>query len=322
MIKLENPWLQMETDTKRRVNANEYIEFNWINDKEDRYCFGMIFSKKIDENKSRISMKHIDVFKGNIDGCGNIQLLLLDKSNWEVFKRICDDLISHIEENINNTNYENLVEQRLLRWKSIFQKYSDFLSFEKQMGLICELNFLKENIATEYSIGKAIEAWCGPSGDNQDFAIGDSIYEIKSYILTKGECISISSSKQLEILSSKMYLITIGILKDDTGITIQDMVEAIEKLIGSDSELKASFNNKLYEYGYMKDAIGNKSLHRFAFKAKTAYVVEDDFPRVLSKDIDNRITEFTYRIDMSKCREYKVDIDKVIKGDVLCDNNK
>lgn len=321
MIKANNPWLELVADSKKRVNSNKYIEFNWFKDENDRYCFGIILNNEIEDKTIRISMKYIDMYKSNFDGKGNIQVFLLDKTNWEIFKHICDDLIEYLEKQDNIDTYEILIEQRLLSWKKLFEKESDLFSLKKQMGLISELSFLKE-LSLEWSIEKAIDSWCGANGDNQDFAIGNRIYEIKSYILTKGELINISSSKQLDILPSELYLITIGLQNDETGLTIQDMIKTIDKLIGTNSELKTNFHRKLCEYGYFAELLGRQKLYKFAFKTKAAYLVGEKFPRVLSKDIDDRIVEFKYKIDMSKCHKFKLDFYKAIRKDKCSDNNK
>lgn len=284
MTKLINPWERLEVNCKIRANTNLNYEFNWFTDLNNRYCFGIVFNNVIEDVNSNISMKNIDILKGNIHGKGNIQLVLFDKSNWQLFKNLCDDIMQYLEGNKSIHAPENLVEQRLLDWKKLFEREGEILPLKVQMGLISELYFLKE-LSSEYSIERVINAWCGADRDNQDFAINNRIYEIKSYILTKGEVISISSTKQLVDLPGSFFLITIGLLKDTTGVTIQDIINTIDKLIGNNSELKTKFYIKLSQYGYYLEFLGKQNLYKFAFKSKAAYLVNENFPRIKSIDI-------------------------------------
>ena len=196
MTRVINPWDDLVVNSKRRASTSLKYEFNWFLDLQNRFSFGIAFEEMIDNLNTNVAMRHIEVLKGNINGRGNIQLILLDKNNWQLFKYLCDNIMQCLDEEASNCTPEILVENRLLAWKKLFEKDTEILSLKTQMGLISELYFLKE-LCSEYSLERAINAWCGSNKDNQDFAINDRVYEIKSYTLTKSEIITISSIKQL-----------------------------------------------------------------------------------------------------------------------------
>ena len=312
MTKAINPWNDLVTNSKRRASTSLKYEFNWFIDLQNRFCFGIAFEEMIDNLNTNVAMRHIDILKGNINGRGNIQIVLLDKNNWQLFKCLCDDIMQLLDNDKSKSSTEYLVEQRLLSWKKLFERESEILSLQVQMGLISELYFLKE-LCSEYTVERAINAWCGPDKDNHDFAINNRGYEIKSYVQTKGEVISISSTKQLIDLPGEFYLITIGLVRDTTGITVQDMVDTIDRIIGNNSYLKTNFYLKLYNYGYYIEALGKQNLYKFAFKSKTAYLINKQFPRIEDAKIDQRIVEVKYKIDMSKCKEFSLDFYQSIR---------
>ncbi|WP_455795577.1 PD-(D/E)XK motif protein [Clostridium butyricum] len=312
MTRVINPWDDLVVNSKRRASTSLKYEFNWFLDLQNRFSFGIAFEEMIDNLNTNVAMRHIEVLKGNINGRGNIQLILLDKNNWQLFKYLCDNIMQCLDEEASNCTPEILVENRLLAWKKLFEKDTEILSLKTQMGLISELYFLKE-LCSEYSLERAINAWCGSNKDNQDFAINDRVYEIKSYTLTKSEIITISSIKQLVNLPGEFYLITIGLIRDTEGITIQDIVNVIDKMIGNNSELKTNFYLKLYDYGYYLDFIRKQNLYKFAFKDKNAYLINEEFPRIQNTEIDERIVEVKYKIDMSKCKEFSLDFYESIR---------
>ena len=84
-------------------------------------------------------------------------------------------------------------------------------------------------------------------------------------------------------------------------------------MIGNNSELKTNFYLKLYDYGYYLDFIRKQNLYKFAFKDKNAYLINEEFPRIQNTEIDERIVEVKYKIDMSKCKEFSLDFYESIR---------
>jgi len=68
------------------------------------------------------------------------------------------------------------------------------------------------------------------------------------------------------------------------------------------------FELKLIEYGFIPEII-KTPLYNFIVDTEKVFLVSDDFPRILPKIIKSQITSIKYSIDLTKCKEYEVNIE-------------
>ena len=180
------------------------------------------------------------------------------------------------------------------------------------MGLFSELVFLKNKLASEIGMKNAILSWVGPDFDKQDFSISSAVVEVKSYKITKGEIVHISSLQQLQSSSLPLYLVAYGLTISERGLSILDIVDSIINQIHNECILE-QFKIKLFEYGYIDGVTDRKNLYKFIVMKELLYEVRESFPRILSNDVQSQIVSVKYGIDLSKCTEFKIEFDNIFK---------
>ena len=85
----------------------------------------------------------------------------------------------------------------LEKWLTVFEK-NNFkkLSLSEQIGLLGELNFIKEKLWKYMKIDEAILCWQGPRGHDQDFVL-NFLFELKTKLASAKQVIKIASLEQL-----------------------------------------------------------------------------------------------------------------------------
>ncbi len=314
MTKSFNPWIDISVNSQRRVDKNLNYDFFWMVDIEGRYGFFIDSKNFLSEDKIDINLKGITVKKVSItNNISRLYLILNDNDDHEIFSTLCQDLINTANKYDDSEKIIYEVEQRLKRWQQLLKSNSySGLTAEKQMGLFSELVFLKNKLASEIGMKNAILSWVGPDFDKQDFSISSAVIEVKSYKITKGEIVHISSLQQLQSSSLPLYLVAYGLTISERGLSILDIVDSIINQIHNECILE-QFKIKLFEYGYIDGVTDRKNLYKFIVTKESLYEVRESFPRIRSNDVQSQIVSVKYGIDLSKCTEFKIEFDNIFK---------
>ncbi|WP_394862979.1 PD-(D/E)XK motif protein [Paraclostridium bifermentans] len=314
MIKSFNPWKFIKNNSQRRVDKNLNYDFFWIVDVEGRYGFYIDSKKIFEDSNENLNLKGITVRKISIDNnYSRLYLILNENDDCEMFATLCQDLINTANKYNKTEKIISEVENRLRQWQR-FLKNSNYssLTVEKQMGLFSELICLKNRIAREIGIKNAITSWVGPDFDKQDFLMDSAVIEVKSYRVTKGEVIYISSLQQLQSPKTPLYLVAYGLTISERGLSVVDIVESIEKQI-SDDWILDQFKLKLFEYGYIEGVSNKNRLYKFLIDKESIYEVSERFPKIEKKYISTKIISVKYGIDLTECNEFEVDFDSIFE---------
>jgi hypothetical protein len=313
MTNTENPWIKMEKSSLRRVDSKIGYDFFWVIDEIGRYCLKISFNKQFQQKKNLPSLKGVDVIV--ISGSSksfDLYLVLLVGENWKMFKTLCDDLLNNAFKFKEEEIFKHTI-LRLFKWQKFLSSNNEPTLDEKiQMGLIGELYFLLNYILPNYAIEEAMSFWVGPEMDKQDFHLSKFAVEVKSFILSKGKIVSISSSSQLDNTMKPLYLFSIGLTKLENGnISLPILINEIKKKIGSNELYQEIFDEKLAKYGFI-DGITKEPFYSYDESFVESYLVSDDFPKIISRDISNEIIDLNYRIDLSKCSRFIFDLSKLL----------
>jgi len=208
----------------------------------------------------------------------------------------------------------NAVEIRLKKWQELLKiDTTSKLTIEKQMGLFSELLCLKEIIIPKKGILQAVISWVGPEFDKQDFLLDHSAVEVKSFRVSKGPIVSISSLQQLQCEKETLYLLVYGLTPSDKGISLDFIIDSIKELINQNANFDTLtlFENKLKDYGYIPELI-NEPLQKFISNTPKAYIVSESFPKINPKDVKSPIISVKFSIDLSKCVEFEIPVTSLI----------
>jgi hypothetical protein len=181
----ENPWKNISYDSQRRADINKDIY--WVKEPKGDYGICIEIQDENDIEINDIKLKDIEVLKGLHTLKGTLQwfLMLRNIEEWQIFKVLCEDLISVASIAKNEKNMVATMEIRLRRWQNLLkQKRYLNLPLEVQMGLFTELECLKNTITPKIGLNRFAKlGW--PESDKQDFLIDASAIEVKSYRTSK-----------------------------------------------------------------------------------------------------------------------------------------
>lgn len=313
MMKNNNPWESMPESSQRRIVSDTIHNIFWVTDLKGNYGFCLQISKSFVETKVLITLKGIEILKRNSkDGLGELFLILTKKEDWQIFKILCDDLISETHKFNTDEKIIDAVEIRLKRWQQLLkQETHKELTSEIQMGLFSELLCLRDLIAPKIGIKQAIISWVGADFDKQDFLTDNSAIEVKSYRTSKGKVVLISSGQQLTSEKEALFLVSYGLTNSANGQSIKDISESIQKLLEPEPDnISNIFESKLMSYGYVQELI-KESLIEFIADNVTTFFVTEDFPKIETRNLKTQITSVKYTIDLSKCVEYEIDVNSI-----------
>ncbi|WP_226087643.1 PD-(D/E)XK motif protein [Mesobacillus sp. S13] len=229
----------------------------------------------------------------------------------EIFERVLQNLVDHILINDDLPLYSKVYET-LDRWHNFFKrKFDAKLTIEEEIGLFGELYYINKWL--DYHPQEPpliIKDWKGPLKFRIDFVSRFYGIEIKTITPKIRDEIKISSEKQLEVnpVINKLFLYVLKVeVNKTTGKTLRNMIELIEeRLVTRAPSLAVQFKDLLIDAG----VIAQDYDENFIFvHDELGYNAVEGFPKLTSKNLPTGITNVTYSIDLSHCKNFKVSID-------------
>lgn len=307
---MNNPWLGLDQLSKIRVK--ESIKYNafWIMDVLGQYGLMIQCNDNFIQPKREIKLKGIQIKIDNTSTPNHLILLLKDLTDWELFLVLCNDLVHALKE-YDEDIIKNIVK-RLERWQKLLQRETlKIMSKEEQMGLFSELKILQDYLIPKYGYGIAIRSWVGALGDKQDFLLENLAIEVKSYRITAGHSVWISSKEQLNSEKQPLYLFGCALNEVTSGETIADLVQSISEQVETEKLLN-EFIDKVEQYGYISE-IQQESLSKLRLEKINGYEVEEEFPKISLNHVSPLIKNMKYSIDLSGCSQFEVDVPNILK---------
>ena len=264
-------------------------------------CFIVLNTGKIDKVPSSKAICADNI--QTVDGEYAIRFILNYPSLDELFVKLCWDLID------SSMTSKNPVEKIVSQYKSwmrlLQQARTGVLSSSLQKGLIGELLYLEEKIV-EIGEDKAIKAWVGPEGSDQDFIFECSWSEVKSTSISS-DTVTISSVQQLE-RQEKGYLIVYFMDKTSAkGRQTRTLPETAEKV---KSMLSIQYHDelacKLAKSGYFEKDIERYAAYMYRLTEKRTFLVDTEFPRLTRDNIPAEIVNSRYDLSLSAIDSHRI----------------
>jgi hypothetical protein len=239
-----------------------------------------------------------------------------DKRFYELFLVLIQDLIETLlKQPVVKNAIESFVD-RIEHWKRFLKKSAKkILSYEEQLGLAGELWLLKL-IINSRGHQFALDSWKGPLGAAQDFHCGKNLIEVKSSTVSHQNEIKISSEYQLDAppnLSLFLYHCIFDPSNDPLeGYTLPILISKIEKKMSEEHKVK--FNGLLKCLGYFQDDELEYQANIFKLVKSNFYLVNEDFPSLVSSKLAKPIYKVIYRISTDELDSFLIDGNNVIAG--------
>lgn len=322
-MSFKNPWENMSVGSEKLVNHQSKFDIYWGVEYNGDLALYINLKEIYNLPKQNFDLKDIDIkfFNDSKQAKYYCVFILKQKSEWELFYRLCEDLIGISYNSKDEKQLVMKLQNRLIRWQELFKKdQKNKLTVEKQMGLFSELSFLLSYVIPKIGIKSALMAWVGHDGDKQDFVFENSVVEVKSYSTTKGEKIIISSKEQLFSNKQSLYLATYSLSKSTKGKKISNLIDDVRNIMTYENqeELMVSFDKQLWEAGYSSLIYKDEDLISFNLDDVKFYIINGNFPRLTPQGIPSEIIALQYKIDMSNLSNYLIDYVDMEIGE--CDN--
>lgn len=243
---------------------------------------------------------------GGHAGTVRFSLALTDRSYGAVFTVLCEDVAEAAAAALTPRAALQNWTGRLHIWQAFMAKHgSGGLSEAAVIGLIGELLFLREELASRVAIGAAIAMWAGPHGEPNDFVLPGGFVEIKATARQAPELIEISNVDQLDDGRGRILLGHVR-LRPDGGATLPQLAADVRQRLASEApHLLAEFDSRLLAAGYLA-AHDDLYVRGYRLDRIDLFDVTGAFPRLTHSGLQAGIRTCSYTIEVAACTPFVV----------------
>ena len=311
---MHNPWAAIEkpsTDLNvRLVDENHPLKLFWGVDAKNRYSFAYDAAVGALPNKRSLqSLAGLEIYVTQQGPHGKLVLLLQNNADWEIFHALCWDLVRATSAVSNEPEASAIILRRLQRWQELLRRNRpQILSPEEIKGLMGELLFLREPLATCFGYDDAVTAWRGPENGPQDFAIKETAIEVKCQAGGSKPLVRIGSAEQLCPQLPHGYLVVYTLARQSADeqnvLTLNSMVSDLRiALAGASVASRERFEDLLYMAGFVVREEYDD--YRFSLVAVKCYRLDDGFPRIISSDLIPGVESVSYSVRLENCSDFQ-----------------
>jgi hypothetical protein len=236
-----------------------------------------------------------------------LNLVLFDKQFKDVFDVLVADVLNAIvgESDIKTIlkNFSN----RLIKWQSLFERFKQQgLTPEEQRGLYGELYFMRKFLQANSDFRNVVISWIGSEKQIRDYQFGRWSVEVKTTHGNNHQKVHINSERQLDTTNLDALILNhLSLeLRQQSGETLNQIVDALVEILSSDFTALSSFRNKLIEGGFFDHHRHFYSEVGYFIRQEVFYKIENAFPRIEERDIRNGVGDVKYSIVVSQCYDY------------------
>jgi len=313
----KDPWEYITQPTYPKVNrlfSEDERFFVSINEKNQKLFVVQVPLIVNADIPSELNSVDVEIVKFD-ENKTRLLCVLTDDKYIENFTLVIKDVAHRCKEYSDESLIGKSID-RLYAWTDLLKPSRKGITDTAQRGLWGEMFVLREYMSNVHPIKDAVRFWVGQDKKKQDFTLNHIALEVKTTMSSSTPTINISSTDQLERVTDRLYLIQIFMNKgnEPDAISLKDLYEEINELIGDDTETKASFLLDLTKiYGKATEKQINE---KFVFLDYDLYEIDDNFPKISVEDMPDAIRGIKYQIERSKISELKLEepIESIIKS--------
>ncbi|MEO8058361.1 MAG: PD-(D/E)XK motif protein [Burkholderiales bacterium] len=245
---------------------------------------------------------------GGAVGRARFALSLADPAYEAVFAVLCEDTAAAANAAARRRQALRDWVGRLHVWQEFMARHgSDGLSDAAIIGLYGELWFLRDRLAPRAGFELSIDAWSGPLGEPNDFALPRGFVEVKTTTRQAPELIEISDVDQLDDRRGRIVLAHVRLQSNPQGESLVQLVSSVRAVAAADGPGRLQrLNDLLLAAGYL-DAHADQYTRTWHVSAVDLYSVADGFPRLRRDDMRAGVRNCRYVIEVSACAAHVVD---------------
>jgi len=317
----QTPWDDIRTPSidynVRLVAGSDYIPLYWGRDAEG-HCLFLVeldgdHSTQFRRDAIRIQGIRLDLRQGETEQ-QRLVLTLEKHIDQDLFSGLCESLVRTLTPMADSATALSVTLAHIKRWKAFLAgRKTRLLSPEEIRGLFAELWFLRSLYQSHLPEKAAVDAWCGVEGLHQDFIFGNTAVEIKSLSGKERNTVHISSEDQLEGISDNLFLMIFRLndMPDSArALSLNDAVYRIENEL-TDASVIENFSAKLAGYGYV--SIPEYDLPKLLVNATHAYLVSNNFPRLIRSCLPEGVTKVSYEIELENISLFEIEPEQIFR---------
>lgn len=312
-----DPWRGIGTTAEHivgmRAQDEHPLDVYWI--KEPDGAPGLMF-RSVDADRfpeKTPSLKGLSLQTTVTNAVNELRMMLKDPEAREVFLTLCTDVISYSGTGSSPSDATTRVFRRLQHWQSLMAYVrSRAMESHEVRGLIGEL-YVLEQLSIALGFDVALRAWVAPDDQPQDFACEDRLIEVKTRASGSRQTVRISSLQQLEPAQLPLYLVAVEVVPS-SGVDARTLNEYCSRLLEEVGAVSAKLMEKLevalLRRGYVR--MDEYDDDAYCIAGVSAYECRSGFPRITKSEVDARIVEAQYVLDLSLLGEYAVPAESVM----------
>lgn len=282
------------------VSGEHPLSFHIGYAQEEQKCFIVLNAGKLESvpSSKAISAECVQTVTGEYA----LRFKLNQPSLDELFIKLCWDLIDSSQ--LAAKPVEKIIFQYKSWMRLLQQAKLGLLSSSAQKGLIGELMFLEEQIDL-LGKTKALQAWVGPEGSDQDFIFEEFWAEIKSTSIAS-ESITISSIQQLDCNNGGSLIVYFMDKTSSKGQNTETLPDIVNRIGGIFTfQQYDEFFCKLAKAGYFAKDAEQYSTYRYKFAEKRVYDIKNLFPRLIRENIPTEIINARYELSLTAIDRFR-----------------
>jgi hypothetical protein len=246
-----------------------------------------------------------EVCTADLEGEGDerlwVALCRQSAGSLDLFETMAEDVISMLGR-LRGVNEPAILRgflERVRAWQEFMRRGADgTLSQEAELGLVGELEMLRELIAAGVSEHEVVDAWKGPLEAVHDFSLKGGAIEVKSTISPAGFPARMASLEQLDDSRVRwLFLAGLRFRLDPRGLTLPELARSISGQLASSPPVEQAFQNLVLRAG-LSWAVAGRYTRRFWRCEMRVLEVADGFPRLTRAQVAREILSARYEIDL------------------------
>lgn len=294
-----------------RADPSHPLDFNVGRDASGRFAFQLEAAADLQDIGEIDSPAGMEVSLEDAGGgTHRLTLLLHDAEDLPIFRVLCGDLLD-VTRGLAPTEARRaatILLGRLGQWQEVLaRRRRGRLSRNEILGLLGELMFMRDVLAPRVGLPSAVSAWRGPYGDEQDFAVGGGIVEVKTQQTTSDGRMFVSSEDQLDTTFNAVFICRQTVAAATAageGDSLDDVALALLAAAPPLSTAGIRLRSGLELAGWV-EAVGYEE--RWRLDSRTYYQVAEGFPRIVRGDLRAGVSRVKYQIAATDCLPFQVD---------------
>lgn len=207
-----------------------------------------------------------------------------------------------------------IIITRLVEWQQFTEPGNqEGLSAEARRGLYGELYLMTTHLLPSLGSG-AVFAWKGFSANQQDYYLGKSAVEVKTTKAKQHQKLKIASERQLdENFFDQLFLYHVSLDElPGNSNTLPKLIEHIRDFIKGDAEARGYFEDALFQVGYIDSHRKMYDSFGYEIREENLFVVKDEFPRILEKELRSGVGDVTYSVNVAECKHFSTELSDLL----------